>query len=144
MREVDWSLEGFERTRLSALAAGHGRFFDGHRAMHDCEVAPDVLSRPLPRTGRTALSVLLDSARRPRWRLRAVRAPFTFRERLKLRDYRWEAANGSAPGAWCTEIEESSLEAEREFLRVEVYRRQTQPIDARLLTAYDRDSVRSH
>lgn len=143
LREVDWASEGFESTRLSALAAGHGRFFDGHRALHDCEAALDVLSRPLPRTGRTALGVLLDSARRPRWRLRAVRAPFAQRECLKVRGYRWEAANGPAPGAWCTETDEESFEAECEFLQTEVYRQSAPPIQARLLTAYERYSLRA-
>lgn len=142
-REVDWASEGFDSARLSALAAGHGRFFDGHRALHDCEAALDVLSRPLPRSGRTALSALLDSARRPRWRLRAERAPFALRERLKLRGYRWEAGKGMAQGAWCTETDQSSFEAECEFLRAEIYRRPAPHIDARLLTAYERYSERS-
>jgi hypothetical protein len=31
----------------ASLTAGHGLFFDGHRALHDCEAALDVLSRPL-------------------------------------------------------------------------------------------------
>lgn len=143
LREVDWASEGFESARLSALAAGHGSFFDGHRAIHDCEAALDVLSRQLPRTGRTALSVLLDSARRPRWRLRAVGAPFALRERLKLRGYRWEAGKGMAPGAWCTETDQGSFEAECEFLRIDIYRQPAPPMEARLLTAYERYSERS-
>lgn len=143
LREVDWASEGFESARLSALAAGHGRFFDGHRALQDCEAALDVLSRPLPRTGRIALSVLLDSARRPRWRLRAEGAPFALRERLKLRGYRWEAGKGVVQGAWCTETDEQSFDTECEFLRVEIYRQPAPPIVARLLTAYERYSQRS-
>lgn len=143
LREVDWASEGFESARLSSLVAGHGRFFDGHRALNDCEAALHVLSRPLPRTGRTALSVLLDSARRPRWRLRAERAPFAQREHLKLRGYRWEAGKGIAQGAWCTETDDESFEAECEFLRSEIYGRPAPPIGSRLLTAYERYSVRS-
>lgn len=143
LREVDWASEGFESARLSALAAGHGRFFDGHRALHDCEAALDVLSRPLPRTGRTALSALLDSARRPRWRLRANRTPFALRATLKARGYRWEAGKGAARGAWCTETDEASIEAECEFLRANIYRQPAPPIDARLLTAYERYSLRA-
>ncbi len=74
--------KALESSRLAALAAGHGRFFDGHRALPDCEAALDVLSRPLTRSGRTAPSALLHSARRPRWRVsdgtgtvRLTRAP---------------------------------------------------------------------
>lgn len=143
LREVDWTAEGFESARLSSLAAGLGLFFDGHRALHDCEAALDVLSRPLPHSGRTGLSVLLESARRPRWRLRAEATPFASRDRLKRRGYRWEAGNGAARGAWCTETDEQSFEAECEFLRSEIYRQPAPPIDARLLTAYERYSQRS-
>lgn len=143
VREVDWVSEGFESARLSALAAGHGRFFDGHRALHDCEAVLDVLSRPLPRTGRTALGVLLESARRPRWRIRAERTPFVSKETLKERGYRWEGGKGVARGAWCTETEEQSFEAECEFLRAEVYRQPAPAIHARLLTAYERYSLRA-
>lgn len=143
LREIDWAAEGFESARLSGLAAGHGLFFDGHRALHDCEATLDLLSRPLPHSGRTALGVLLDSARRPRWRLRAEATPFALRDRLKRRGYRWEAGNGAARGAWCTETDEQSFEAECEFLSSEIYRQPAPPIDARLLTAYERYSQRS-
>ncbi|WP_375157803.1 3'-5' exonuclease [Bradyrhizobium sp. RDT46] len=143
LREVDWASEGFESARLSFLAAGHGRFFDGYRGLHDCEAALDVLSRRLPRTGRTALSVLLESARRPRWRLRAERTAFAARERLKLRGYRWRPGKGVAQGAWCTEVDEQRFEAECEFLCTEIYLRPAPPIGSRLLTAYERYSVRS-
>ncbi|MHC2623993.1 DNA polymerase-3 subunit epsilon [Bradyrhizobium huanghuaihaiense] len=143
VREVDWISEGFESARLSALAAAHGRFFDGHRALHDCEAALDVLSRPLLRTERPALGVLLESARRPRWRIRAERTPFVAKQCLKERGYKWEAGKGVAPGAWCTEADDHSLEAEREFLRVNVYREPAPPIHVRLLTAYERYSLRA-
>lgn len=61
-REIPWSKEGFDGTKLSQLAAGHGLFFDGHRAVEDCRAGIEILSRPLPRTGRTALTALLESA----------------------------------------------------------------------------------
>lgn len=140
LREIDWAAEGFESARLASLAAGHGLFFDGHRALHDCEAALDVLSRPLPHSGRTGLSVLLESARRPRWRLRAEAYP--------LRLTRWPEAprlsvggrQRRCTGAWCTEIDEQSFETKCEFLRSTIYRRPEPPIDARLLTAYERYS----
>ncbi len=143
LREVDWIDEGFESARLSQLARGFGLFFDGHRAGHDCEAALDLLSRPLPRSGRTALSALLESARRPRWRIRAEGAPYASRDTLKRRGYRWDPGGRARRGAWCTEVAEDVLEAERDFLRVEIYRRQDAVIDARLLTAFERYSERS-
>jgi DNA polymerase-3 subunit epsilon len=143
LSEVGWKNEGFEGARLSQLANAYGFFFDGHRALNDCEAAVELLSRPLPRIGRTAMSVLLESARQPRWRIRAEGAPYARREELKRRGYRWEAAAGGGRGSWCTEVPEQSFEAEQDYLRREIYRRSDAAIDARLLTAFDRYSGRS-
>ena len=144
LREVDWKGEGFESSRLSQLALGCGFFFDGHRALNDCEAALELLSRPLPRSGRTGMSVLLESARRARWRIRAVGSPFAKRDILKGRGYSWEAADRGRPGAWCVEVAESSFEAECDFLRSEVYRRSDATFDTRLLNAFDRYSARAN
>jgi hypothetical protein len=50
----------------------------------------------LPRSGRRGLDVLLESARAPRWRIRAVGAPFELRGSLKRRGY----AGTRASTAW--------------------------------------------
>jgi DNA polymerase-3 subunit epsilon len=143
LREVDWKTEGFESARLSQLAIASGLFFEGHRALNDCEAALELLSRPLPRSGRTGMSVLLESARRPRWQIRAVKTPFHLRDVLKQRGYRWEANVQGRPGAWCTEVEETAFEAERRFLRTDIYQRSEVDIESRLLTAFERYSPRS-
>ena len=143
LHEVDWKAEGFDSGRLSLLANASGFFFDGHRALNDCEAVLELLSRPLPRSGRTGMSILLEFARRPRWRIRAVNAPFAYREVLKRRGYRWEPAGQREPGAWCAEIEECVFDAECEFLRADIYQRRDAIFDARLLTAFDRYSRRS-
>jgi DNA polymerase-3 subunit epsilon len=143
LHEVDWKAEGFESGRLSLLANASGLFFDGHRALADCEAGLELLSLHLPRSGRTGMSMLLESARRPRWRIRAVRAPFAQREILKRRGYRWESAARGQPGAWCTEVEESAFEEECRFLRNDVYRGSNVALDTRLLTAFERYSSRA-
>jgi DNA polymerase-3 subunit epsilon len=143
LREVDWKDEGLESARLSQLANAYGFFFEGHRALNDCEAAVELLSRPLPRSGRMGLSALLESARRARWWIRAEAAPYAQREVLKRRGYRWEASDGTRRGAWCIEVTEETFETERDFLRSEIYRRSDAAIDARLLTAFERYSERS-
>lgn len=143
-REIDWKAEGFDSARLSQLANACGLFFDGHRALNDCEAALELLSRPLPRSGRTGMSVLLESARRSRWRIRAVGSPFHLRDVLKQRGYRWEGADRGRTGAWCVEVEESTFAAECEFLRSKIYRRSDAVIDTRLLSAFDRYSARAN
>jgi DNA polymerase III subunit epsilon len=142
LREVRWREEGFDSARLGHLAIGHGLFFDAHRALDDCRAGLEILSRPLPRSGRTALAALLDSARRPRWLIRAVGAPFSARAALRERGYRWNDGSHGAVRAWCIEIDEHALDAESEFLSREIYRRQNVVLDARRVTAIDRYSER--
>lgn len=142
LNEVPWADEGFEGARLTHLAHGHGLFFDGHRAVHDCYAGIEILSRPLPRSGRTALDVLLDSARTARWRIWATNAPFELKDVLKKRGYRWSDGSDGRPKAWHTDVTEDTLETEQEFLRTEIYRRPDVDVLSRRVTAYDRYSDR--
>jgi hypothetical protein len=57
--------------------------------------------------------------------------------------YRWEPGELARRGAWCTEVAEEAFEAECAFLRDDIYRGKDAAIDARLLTAFERYSVRS-
>lgn len=141
-REVAWAKEGFDGAKLCHLAAGHGFFFEGHRAADDCRAGVEILARRLPISGVTGLSVLLESARRTRFRLRAVKAPYALRGLLKDRGYRWDGDEHGQPKAWFADVEEANLEAELSFLRRHVYRRDAIHIDPRKITAWDRYSER--
>jgi DNA polymerase-3 subunit epsilon len=140
-REIQWADEGFDGARLSHLSAGHGFFFDGHRAVNDCRAGIEILSRPLPHSKRTALAALLESARTPRCRISAAGAPYHARGILKKRGYRWSDGSDGRLKCWYTDVAEDALEDEREFLRREIYR-QNVDIDARPITAFDRYSDR--
>jgi DNA polymerase III subunit epsilon len=141
--EVPWAKEGFtEGAKLGQLAAACGFFHDGHRAVHDCHAGLEILSRVLPRSGRRGLDVLLESARAPRWRIRAVGAPFELRESLKRRGYRWDPGEGGRMRAWFVDVPDGALDAERSFLLREIYRRDDVDIDARRVDAFDRYSDR--
>lgn len=143
LSEIPWAAEGFtEGTRLGHLAAACGFFHDGHRAVHDCQAGLEILSRTLPRSGRRALDLLLESARAPRWRVRAVGAPFDLRETLKSRGYRWDPGENGRSRAWFIDVAEEALDGERGFLLREIYRRDDLDIDARRLDAYVRYSDR--
>jgi DNA polymerase III subunit epsilon len=141
--EIPWAEEGFtDGTKLGQLAAACGFFYDGHRAAHDCLAGLELLSRVLPRSGRRGLDVLLESARAPRWRIRAVGAPFELREPLKRRGYRWDPGDDGRARAWFTDVPEGALDAERDFLLQEIYRRNDADIDTRRVDAFDRYSDR--
>ena len=140
-REVAWADEGFDSARLGHLAIGHGFFFDAHRALDDCRAGLEILSRPLPRSGRTALAALLLSARQPRWRLWATGAPFGKRGILKARGYRWHAGSDGRPKSWHVDVLEDAIENERRFLRQEIYGHDVD-VEACAITAFDRYSTR--
>jgi DNA polymerase-3 subunit epsilon len=140
-REVPWSNEGFDGARLSHLAAGHGLFFDGHRAVHDCRAGIEVLGRTLPHSGRTGLAALLESAGKMRWRVWGTGAPYHKRGILKERGYRWNDGCDGRPKSWHVDVDAEALENERQFLRREIYG-QDLYIDVRPITAFDRYSAR--
>jgi DNA polymerase-3 subunit epsilon len=142
LREIDWSAEGFDGKKLSQIAAGFGFFFDAHRAVDDCRAGVDILSRKLPRSGRTGLARLLDSARIPRWRVWAKGAPYSLRETLKARGYRWSPGEAGGQRAWYRDVAEDAIEDELRHLRCEIYGRQDVEIPCRRITAYDRHSRR--
>lgn len=95
-----------------------------------------------PRSGRTGLDVLLSSARATRWRIRAVGAPFEMREVLKKRGYRWDPGGGRRTKGWFTDVAESGLDAERDFLQREIYGQHEARIEVRRIEAIDRYSDR--
>jgi DNA polymerase-3 subunit epsilon len=143
LRDVEWNEEGFVHgAKLPNLATAFGLFYDGHRAAHDCHAGIVILSQTLPRSGVPALSALLKSARTARFRVLARGAPFALRETLKSRGYRWNDGTDGHPRCWFTDVEESALSAEQDFLRRHVYMSDTAVIEARRVTALERYSIR--
>ncbi|SPP92858.1 3'-5' exonuclease [Bradyrhizobium vignae] len=143
LHEIDWRAEGFANgTKLGNLVGCLGYFFDGHRAINDCQAGIALLSSVLPVGGRTAMAALLESARRPRWRIRASGAPYAHRERLKARGYRWHDGSDGHPRAWFVDVGEDAAEEELAYLRRDIYGRPDAVIPVRRITALERYSVR--
>lgn len=142
LKEINWAAEGFEGARLCHIAAGYGFFFDGHRAADDCYAGVEILTRELPVSGRPVFAALLDSARLPRIRVWAEGAPYVLRTVLKKRGYRWSDAHEGRRGAWYADVAQDLFEAELEFLRREIYRRDNIAIRHQCVTAFDRYSIR--
>lgn len=139
--QVPWTEEGFEGGKLRYLAIECGFYFDGHRAADDCIAALEVLARPLPRSGVTALARLLESARKPTCRIWAENSPFDFKDVLKARGYRWNGDANGRPRSWYVDVDEDRLEDELAYLRNEIYQYEASiPVDR--FGAHDRFSDR--
>ncbi len=117
-QEVPWSDAGIESSKLEYLAYRYGFFYEGHRAEIDCRALLEVLGQPFGTTGGTALKVLLESARRPSYRLWANNSPFESKDVLKQRGYRWVADKRTWVGEFATRAD---VDAELGWLREHVY-----------------------
>ena len=140
LTQVPWAAEGMG-AKLSYLAADFGLIYAAHRAVDDCQATLEILSRPLPRSGRTGFSHLLDQAFEPLYRVKAVRAPFEAKGVLKARGYRWDDGHTSEVRGWYKDLPEAEVGLEFVFLRREVYRCDAD-IPVHPITPYDRFSGR--
>jgi DNA polymerase III subunit epsilon len=139
--QIDWAEEGIEGTRLSYLVAGAGYFYDTHRAANDCLAAIELLASPLPISGATGLTKLLQNARMPTWRIWAENSPFDLKDVLKARGYRWNPDGTPFPKAWFIDVPDDNRQAELNFLQQEIYQREIQLL-TRKIDAFTRFSDR--
>ncbi|HVI97526.1 MAG TPA: 3'-5' exonuclease [Sphingomonas sp.] len=141
LSEIRWAGEGFESAKLAYLAMSSGFYYDRHRAMHDCHATIELLSRPLPVTGVPALAALLTSARSATLRCWAQNAPFESKDVLKQRGYRWNGGEDGRPRSWWIDVSEGDIEAEKAYLRTEIYKRDV-TLPTAEITAFNRHSDR--
>ncbi|MBO6862147.1 MAG: 3'-5' exonuclease [Alphaproteobacteria bacterium] len=120
-QEVPWREEGFRHQSLEAIAIGFGCFFDGHRAGEDCRALLELLSRPLPLSGRTGFSVLVEHARQATIRIWAEGAPFEKKDALKARGYVWSSGEDGRLRCWYRDVPETGYDEEVAWLEREVY-----------------------
>jgi DNA polymerase-3 subunit epsilon len=140
--EVDWKAHGFAGAQLGHLLNAAGYFHAAHRAVDDCHALLEILAQELPTTGMPVLAMLLECARKPTVRVWAEQSPFELKDSLKRRGYRWSDGTDGRPKSWYVDICETSLAAEMDFLRTEIYLRDVEPRMQRL-TAFTRFSNRA-
>lgn len=111
MSEIDWADLGFDGRSLGYLLTQIGFYNKGHRAMADVTSLVHLLSWEAP-DGRCLLAHLRDRSERLTTRVEARGAPFSKKDLLKARGYKWHASRR----VWWTEIEEDALEEEKRWL----------------------------
>ena len=141
VNQIEWRAHGFEGSRLGYLLAGIGMFHRSHRAVDDCYALLEILAHPISDTKRTALSLLLENARRKTIRIWAEQAPFDLKDDLKKRGYRWSSGDEGRPKAWYVDIDEAKRDDEIAYLRQSIYLRDVDLL-AQTLSAFDRFSIR--
>lgn len=140
--EIEWRRHGFEGSRLGYLLNGAGFFHQAHRAVDDCHALLEILALDLPTTGTSALTALLERARKNTMRVWAEHSPFDLKDLLKRRGYRWSDGNDGRPRSWYVDVEETAVDDEIAFLKAEIYLRDVEP-RLQTLTAFTRFSART-
>jgi DNA polymerase-3 subunit epsilon len=141
VNQIEWRAHGFEGSRLGYLLGGIGMFHRSHRAVDDCHALLEILAHTISGTERTALSLLLETARRKTIRIWAEQAPFDLKDELKRRGYRWSPGNEGRPKAWYVDVDEANRDDEIAYLRQCIYLRDVD-LFAQTLSAFDRFSIR--
>jgi DNA polymerase-3 subunit epsilon len=141
VNQIEWRAYGFEGSSLGYLLNGIGMFHRSHRAVDDCHALLEILAHTISGTKRTALSLLLENARRKTIRIWAEQAPFDLKDELKKRGYRWSAGDEGRPKAWYVDIDEAKRDDEIAYLRQSIYLRDVD-LFSQAVSALDRFSVR--
>lgn len=134
--EIDWSVRGFEGTKLGYLVGQAGYFHEGHRAVDDCFALLEILDRE--RDGDSPFTELYRASQRSRVRIFAEHSPFEMKDHLKARGYRWSDGSDGRLKSWWIEVDEDGLGDELSYLRSEVYRWKEADPPVVHLTAFDR------
>jgi len=122
LQDIDWRELGFEGRTLSALLAQIGWFYDAHRAEVDVTALLHLLDHPLD-TGSTVVGRLLDHAGRPSWIVEAKDAPFSAKDVLKQRGYRWD----SDRRIWVATVPDGAVRDEVEWATLMLYGGRREP-----------------
>ena len=136
---VDWLREGFGAGKLDYLGTQFGWFYNGHRAMADCEACLALLAQTLPNSSQKVITVVREAALRNDYLVCAVDAPFDLKDKLRQRGYRWRPADVPNGKIWWTMTVEP--EAEIDWLHSEIYGREAR-IPVHPITALERYSDR--
>jgi DNA polymerase-3 subunit epsilon len=140
-KDMEWEKKfGTRSSRLDVILSDTLRqFHDGHRALDDCHAAVNLLANARTEDGRTALSHLLQSARKNTARVWAVDSPYETKDALKARGYEWSNGDHGRPKCWYRDVRPSESPAEKEWLAQVC--RVRDPV-VRMFTAKDRYSTR--
>lgn len=119
--QIPWRGENISSAKLEYLAYKFGFFYDAHRAELDCLVGVHLLTQLLPQSKSLALKLLLDNAKEKSYIIWAINSPFSSKDILKARGYRWNNGNNGKPKAWCIEVSEELKADEMKFLQQNIY-----------------------
>lgn len=146
LRQVDWVRTWGPGASLESISTKQGFFFEAHRAFTDCFALLRCLAeQPLfADAPGTALSQLIQNARKTQLRLSAANSAFATGPLMKARGYRWEPGNAQGSiKAWHFDTSSrEELEQEMAWLVENVYNNRSTMFPTQKLTGKNRFSNR--
>lgn len=111
VKHINWQKHGFRTRALNYLAADHG-FVNpfAHRALFDCATTFRLIT--------PYLDELIRRSYLREFTISAVGSPFETKDILRARGYRWNPESR----VWAKTVLEDELDAERQFMRDEIYK----------------------
>ena len=119
--QIPWRGENISSAKLEYLAYKFGFFYDAHRAEMDCLVGVHILTQMLSLSKELAFKVLLNKSLEKSYIIWAINSPFSAKDILKTRGYRWNDGNNGKPKAWYIEVDEVTKDNEMKFLQQNIY-----------------------
>lgn len=93
--DIDWKADGHKSAALESLLMDYGYFFDAHRASIDCMATAWLLL-----SAQAKFAELLHSIKQPRYLVKANKAPFDVKDKLKGYGFKWDGGDK----VWYSEI----------------------------------------
>lgn len=144
VNQVEWIKRGKSGRSLEVLALSEGLVYGSHRADADCLATAFVLNSE-DEDGKPAFVEMLEQGRQDSLLIIAEDSPFSTKDALKDRGYRWCADGLDTFGykAWYREIpaSEAAMSEEADFLRGTIYRKDV-ALPMYRISAADRYSAR--
>lgn len=124
VNEVDWLARGKSARSLEVLALSEGLVYGSHRADADC-IATAFILKGEDSNGRSALDEIISNGSAESMLIIAEGSPFSSKDALKERGYRWDPDGTETFGikSWYKEIttDPETMSDEAEFLRNSVF-----------------------
>ncbi len=143
--QIDYEKYNIRSTKLDYIAFKLGFWFDGHRALNDCEALFEILNSKFEGEECTIFQILRSTALKNSNIIYALNTPYSTKDLLREKDYWW---NGdSEPRCWFKVVyNEEELYSHLNFLSNDIYKCDLDKIDSKVyikvLTAFDRFSIR--
>lgn len=116
--DVDWAALGFEPGKLQFLLMKSGWFFDGHRALDDALATLFLLTQD------NVLPSLLETARKPLYKVTLRNTPYSCKDAIKARGgYQWDDKHLAGKNWWKVVSDpDAELQWARSFCTPEIKR----------------------